>query len=117
MITFDELSKIHAELFPETDLKQQARKFLEEKKEMMEATGDERIGELADMIIVASGIARFDYILAIDALFYAYEAFHLDNHDTSDLWQAVEKKVEKLKKRVWVKDPVVGYKHTKGIED
>lgn len=114
MITFDELIKIHAELFPETNLKQQIEKWEEESAEFVQALGnsEEELCEVADCVIVSAGIARFDYPMGL-----CYLKNSLLKGDMFKQWQAVEKKVEKLKKRVWVKDPVVGYKHTKGIED
>lgn len=116
MTTFDELSKIHAELFPETDLYQQIAKYSEEEEEYKEASDstEDCIYELADMIIVSAGIARFDYTRGIGLL---VNAIYTSEFPIDDIWIAVEKKVEKLKKRVWVKDPDVGYKHTKGVED
>lgn len=116
MLTFDELSKIHAELFAETTLDQQRAKFKEEEKEYKETelNSEDGLYEIADMVIVSAGVARFNYIEGIGLLAntLCYNEYPID-----DIWQAVEKKVEKLKKRVWVKDPDVGYKHAKGIED
>lgn len=116
MLTFDELSKIHAELFAETNLNQQCAKFEEEQDEYKKALyrTEESLYELADMVIVSAGVARFNYTEGIGMLVHT-----INNAEFSvgDIWQAVEKKVEKLRKRVWIKDPVVGYKHTKGVED
>lgn len=114
MITFDELIKIHAELFPETNLKQQIEKWEEESAEFVQALGnsEEELCEIADCVIVSAGVARFDYPMGL-----GYLGASLLKGDMFKQWQAVEKKVEKLKKRVWVKDPVVGYHHEKGIED
>lgn len=116
MLTFDELSKIHAELFAETSLEQQIAKFEEEEKEYNKAplNSEDSLFEVADMVIVSAGIARFNYTEGIRMLAYTIE---IAEFSVGDIWQAVEKKVEKLRKRVWVKDPDVGYKHTKGIED
>lgn len=114
-MTFDNLIAIHAELFSETDLNQQIKKWEEEYNEWSKAEygSEEELYEAADMVVVSAGIARFDYAIGLDYL----KSSLMKADDTSKLWQAVEKKVEKLKKRVWVRDPQVGYKHAKGIED
>lgn len=118
-MTFDNLIALHEMLWPDTNLEQQLAKFKEEEKEYKETlcATEESLYELADMIIVSAGVARFDYMQGIGLLFETLYAAALPIDKISELWQAVEKKVEKLKKRVWVKDPQVGYKHTKGIED
>lgn len=115
-MTFDNLITIHEMLFSETNLQQQEEKFKEEEKEYKETqyNTEESLYELADMIIVSAGVARFDYTHGIGLL---VNTIYTAEFPIDDIWQAVEKKVEKLKKRVWVKDPNVGYKHTKGIED
>lgn len=114
-MTFDNLIAIHAELFAETNLDQQRAKWNEEYNEWTktECDSEEELYEAADMVIVSAGVARFDYTMGLDYL----KTTLLKASNTHELWQAVEKKVEKLKKRVWVKDPQVGYKHTKGVED
>lgn len=118
-MTFDNLIAIHEMLFSETNLQQQEEKFKEEEDEFVRALAgtEDEIFELADMVIVSAGIARFDYPKGLDYLYRALDVGRTVDYVANDIWQAVEKKVEKLKKRVWVKDPDVGYKHTKGIED
>lgn len=115
-MTFDNLIALHEMLWPETNLEQQLAKFEEEEKEYKETlcATEESLYELADMIIVSAGIARFDYTQGIGLLsniLYTAE-FSID-----DIWQAVETKMRKNMKRDWVKKADVGYHHENGIED
>lgn len=98
--TIDTIIKWHTETFPDATLDGQIAKWEEEKQEY-EHTGyntEEELYELADMIIVSAGIARFDYTYGI-GLFA--NIICLYGYAVDDIWQAVEKKMEINKKRTW----------------
>ena len=115
-MTFDNLIALHEMLWKETNLDQQIAKFEEEKKEYKETLygTEESLYELADMIIVSAGIARFDYAYGIGLL---ADTVYTVEFSISDIWQAVETKMRKNMKRDWVKKDDVGYHHENGIED
>lgn len=114
-LTFDNLIAIHELLFPQTNLEKQLAKYEEEHQEYKEAlyATEESLYELADMVIVSAGVARFDYArgigLLVDTL-YAAE-FPIDG-----ILQAVETKMLQNFRRDWTKKDGL-YKHVKGIED
>lgn len=111
-MTFDNLIALHEMLWPETNLKQQESKWHEEDDEWYSTVdgSEEELHELADMIIVSAGIARFDYVKGLE-----YFRRTLGRYDTftdlSELWRAVETKMRKNMKRDWVKKADVGYHH------
>lgn len=115
-MTFDNLIALHEMLWPDTNLDQQLAKYEEEKKEHKETSynSEESLYEVADMVIVSAGIARFDYTRGVWHLTKTIcnSEFVIDN-----IWQAVEKKTLKNMKRDWVKKDDVGYHHENGIED
>lgn len=114
--TIDTIIKWHTETFPEATLDGQIEKFEEEEKEYQETpyATEESLYELADMVIVSAGIARFNYTEGIRMLCYT-----IDNAEFTvcDIWQAVEKKMEKNRKRIWNKTADGQYHHENGIED
>lgn len=116
--SIDTIIKWHTETFPEATLEGQLAKWDEEAHEFKysEPLSDEALGELADMTIVSAGIARFDYGRGLDALVDTLLCFDDDEWTTSELWQAVEKKMEKNRRRVWEKQNGM-YQHKAGIED
>lgn len=113
-LTFDNLIAIHELLFPQTNLEQQCAKFEEEAKEFELALGgtEDEIFELADMVIVSAGVARFAYGLGLDYLCSAMLLLDKTEWSTEQLWQAVEKKTLKNMRRDWQKKDDVGYHHT-----
>ena len=107
MITFDELIKEHEQLWVDTTLDQQCQKWIEEYQEFRAETEyDKIVSEQADMVIVSAGIARFDYLQGIYHLVDSVKVF-----TSPDLWDAVEKKMEKNRSRKWAKQDDVGYHH------
>lgn len=101
--TFKTIAKWHKETFPDATLEGQIKKYDEEKSEFETATGEDRLTELADMVIVSAGVYRFDrdfgsflcartYMIASDAGF-----------DMTELWHAIDKKMETNRRRVWQK--------------
>lgn len=113
MISFDNLIAIHEMLWPETNLDQQIKKWEEEYNEWSKAGYDseEELYELADMVIVSAGVARFNYTHGIGLLFNTIYTAALPIDEISELWQAVEIKMRKNMKRDWAKKDDVGYKH------
>lgn len=110
-MTFDNLIFLHEMLWGETNLEQQLAKFEEEEIEYHKAplNSEESLFEVADMVIVSAGIARFNYTEGIRMLVYTIENAEFS---VGDIWQAVETKMRvNMTKRNWDKDPVVGYKH------
>ena len=118
-LSFDNLIAIHEMLWPDTNLQQQCAKFEEEESEFVHtlAGTEDEIFELADMVIVSAGIARFNYTKGLGYLYRALDVGRTVDYGTNDVWQAVEIKMRKNMKRDWRKKDDVGYKHTKGIED
>lgn len=115
--TIDTIIQWHRETFPDATLEGQKKKWQEEYDEWnnTETETQEELCETADMIIVACGIARFNYMTG---LYYLYRAMDLMwNVDTEKLWEAVESKMEKNRKRVWNKTGNGTYHHENGIED
>lgn len=114
-LTFDNLIAIHKLLFSETNLDQQCAKFEEEEKEFEQTLGgtEDEIFELADMVIVSAGVARFAYCLGLDYLHNTMTLLDKTEWSTERLWQAVEKKTLKNMRRDWQKKDDVGYHHTK----
>lgn len=110
MITFDEIVKLHSELWPDVTLDGQLAKFDEEHNEYKQALygTEESLYELADMIIVSAGIARFDYTYAMGLL---SDMLYTAEFSISDIWEAVEKKLEKNRNRKWGKNKEGLYHH------
>lgn len=110
-MTFDNLIALHEMLWKDTNLQQQLAKWEEEYEEWecTEDDTDEELYELADMVIVSAGVARFDYTHGIGLL--ATTIYHCNERPVSDIWQAVETKMRKNMKRDWVKKDDVGYHH------
>lgn len=114
--TIDTIIKWHTETFPDATLDGQIAKFEEEEKEYNKAPlrSEDSLFEVADMVIVSAGIARFNYVEGIRMLAYAVE---LAEFSVGDIWQAVEKKMKKNRKRIWNKTADGQYHHENGIED
>lgn len=94
----------HKETFPNATLEEQEHKFLIEFDEYIEAIGkDEQTKELADMQIVACGIARFNrersQVLTNKILKYAKKF----RHNLDDLDAAIQEKMAINRKRQWHK--------------
>lgn len=110
MITFDEIIKIHKQLWPDMTFEQQCNKYAEEAyEESMAPNDNEHLLELADMFIASAGVARFDYATGLTKLQETLNRCQKYNID--DLLNAVEQKMEKNKKRIWEKVDGVGYHH------
>lgn len=117
--TIDTITQWHKETFQETGMPGQLIKFAEEMNEFDVAlnSGQDALSELADMIIVAAGIGRFDELLASAFVQFTYMEASDVGFDMTELWEAVQKKMEKNRKRVWNKTGNGTYHHENGIED
>lgn len=113
---------MHQKLFPDVTLMSQIAKFDEEYDEMIEATKhideepDKFLEELADMFIVACGIARFNEALGYClcksiADDFIYKEDDKGNNYLSELTIKVIEKMNKNIKRVWSKTADGNYKH------
>ena len=101
----------HTETFPDADLAGQKAKFEEELNEYNEAVTME---ELADMYIVACGIARFDSVAALEYFAVVFKALMTWQIVGAKgvLEQCIDRKMEKNRKRVWKKQDNGSYHHT-----
>lgn len=111
-MTFDNLIALHEMLWPSTNLSQQENKWHEEEDEWYSTDdgSEEELYELADMIIVSAGIARFDYVKGLE--YFRRSLGRQTASDLSELWNAVEKKMLRNLRRDWQKKADVGYHHT-----
>lgn len=93
----------HKEHFPVATLKGQRDKWIEELNEFNNATGKHRIEELADLFIVACGIARFSTIEAMNAFAQVDAAIQMDriNGVLYDFQQFIENKMIINTSRKW----------------
>lgn len=107
------IAKWHEETFPDATLEGQIEKYIEEYNEFYSTNIEEDMtSELADIFIVVCGIARFS---TTDALFYFHEVDHAlgrSNISFEQLSNAIDKKMEKNRKRVWNKTGNGTYHHT-----
>lgn len=114
--TIDTIIAWHKNTFKDESLEGQLKKYDEEKEEFVKSDKKD-LSELADMFIVACGIARFDMLNGIYALNNVNFWRGVSGFDTLKLCEAIEKKMEKNRKRVWVKSGEGHYHHENGIED
>lgn len=102
--------KWHEETFPDATLDGQRTKFEEELNEYRQ---DKTMMELADMFIVACGIARFDSIAALEYFSVVFKA--LLEWKIIGAWgvlqEVVNTKMAKNRKRVWAKTDEGTYHH------
>lgn len=111
------IAKWHEETFPDATLEGQVKKWNEELKDFRE-TNYRDAHEFADMFIVACGIARFDINLGLYYFAEIYDWLGSDiPFDVKELIDATNEKMEKNRKRVWVKSGEGHYHHENGIED
>ena len=116
--TIDTIRKWHKETFPDATLEGQMNKYAEETNEFMNADSDKDLLELADMVIVCAGIMRFNKKLGSIFLQNTYViSWDIGEYDMTELWEAVESKMKKNRKRVWNKTGNGTYHHENGIED
>ena len=100
----------HEETFPDATLDGQRQKYREELSEYV-ASGEKDIYELADMFIVACGIARFSLKDGTDAFSDVYDWYMAyDSFNDNALWDAINEKMAINRKRKWTKKNG-NYKH------
>ena len=98
------IAQWHQQTFPDAELVDQITKFDEEYNEYRH---DPSFEELADMFIVACGIARYDTIIVSSELENRKEIA------ASVLFGlAIDKKMAKNRERTWEKTPQGNYHHT-----
>ena len=109
--TIDTIIKWHKETFPDATLDGQKVKFEEELNEYRE---DKTMLELADMFIVACGVARFDSIIALEYFAVVFRTVKDWKFISAGgvLQEVVNTKMEKNRKRVWAKTGEGSYHHT-----
>lgn len=103
--TIESIIKWHTETFPDATLEGQIEKWDDEEKEWHESrpASEEEMGELADMVIVACGIMRFDYQLGFYYLMLTATKVFDSPPDRIDMWGVVEKKMAINRARRWNK--------------
>lgn len=102
----------HEQTFPDATLNSQLVKYQEEQREWVES-GCKDITELADMFIVACGLARFDIHEGLYALSDVYDWYSGEaSLDMTNLIAEVEEKMKKNRKRDWAKTAEGTYHHT-----
>lgn len=115
--TIDTIIRWHSETFKDATLDGQIEKWNEESKEFRETQYTDA-HELADMFIVACGIARFDINMGLYCFAEIYDFLGSDiPFDIKELIKAVNEKMQKNRKRIWNKTGNGTYHHENGIED
>lgn len=116
--TIDTIIQWHKNTFKDETLEGQINKYAEETNEFMNTDGGEDLLELADMVIVCAGIMRFNKKLGSIFLQNTYIiSWNIGEYDMTELWEAVQKKMETNRKRIWHKTGNGAYHHENGIED
>lgn len=101
----------HTQAFPDVTLNDQVAKYREESKEWVDSNYMD-VFELADMFIVACGIARFDIYRGMFYLTDIYEWLNADiPFDTDEFIDAVNEKMKENRKRTWKKQDNGSYHH------
>jgi len=114
--TIDTIIAWHKNTFKDGTLEGQLKKYDEEKEEFAKSDRKD-LSELADMFIVACGVARFDMCWGIYTLNNVSFWRDVSGFDTCKLCEAIEKKMKINKKRKWKKTADGTYHHENGIED
>ena len=111
--TIDTIIQWHKQTFKDATLEGQINKYAEETNEFMNTDRYEDLLELADMVIVCAGIMRFNKKLGSIFLQNTYViSWDIGEYDMTELWDAVEKKMEKNHNRIWQKQDNGSYHHT-----
>lgn len=99
--TIETIKTWHRKTFPDATLEGQLKKYAEETNEYMETDDGTDIYELADMVIVCAGIMRFSRPLGSHFLLNTYAiCCETSEYDMTKLWDAVQKKMDKNRKRI-----------------
>lgn len=121
METIDSIISWHKSCFLDATLAGQIKKFAEEENEYRK---NPNLLELADMFIVACGIARFDSVLSMKYFsrvlrkLNGWKKYRSKNYCGNTAFQCViDEKMKKNRKRIWDKTDDEVYHHQLGIED
>ena len=98
--TIESIIKWHAETFPDATLAGQLEKYNEEITEWHRSNHQD-INELADIVIVACGLARFCTQEAIEAFAFVRTWLNSSKFDRYDLFKAIEAKMAINRNRNW----------------
>ena len=116
--TIKTIMEWHEQTFPDETLGGQLLKFAEESKEFEEA---QNLHELADMFIVACGVARFSQMDAVDCFYRIRKSLKkwrtLERYGINVFQMVLDEKMAKNRRRVWKKTSEGCYHHENGIED
>lgn len=108
--TIQTIIQWHEKTFPDATLEGQLRKYEEEILECNDSKQDD-ISELADVFIVACGIARFSLVEALVAFSRIKTRLSISNKfDRYDLFVAINAKMKVNRSRTWEKTDGL-YKH------
>ena len=100
--TIDSIIQWHKQTFPDATLRGQLKKFDDECLEWHQSDRAD-ISELADMAIVACGIARFSAERALFCFSEVYDHLVLSTYKRSQLAKAIDKKMAINRQRKWKK--------------
>lgn len=110
------IAQWHKDTFPDATLDGQRLKWMEEKREWKESLrpavgifGD--VNELADMFIVACGLTRFSDTEAMFCFGRVERELCESLFATKDLENAIDKKMERNRARIWEKQANGSYHH------
>lgn len=109
--TIGSITEWHEETFPDATEEGQHSKWDEEIYEVMHAKGKKKLEELADLYIVACGLRRWNTAEFNHRADYILEIAEYNKWTAAQLWEAVCKKMEKNRKRVWKKTGAGKFHH------
>lgn len=92
--------KWHEDTFKDATQEGQVKKFVAERNEYRQSCSRD-VMELADMFIVACGIARFNSLVAMAAFAQVNKELGLSNFTTNELEEAINKKMKINRNRKW----------------
>ena len=97
----------------------QIKKWQDELKEFEKTSSmtPDELFELADLVIVSAGIMRFDFEIGFHYLAETFNLLSVTEYSGEELWHAVEAKMAKNRKRVFIANGDGSYQHKAGIED
>lgn len=112
--TIGTITEWHEETFPDATEEGQHSKWDEEIYEVMHARGKKKLEELADLYIVACGLRRWNTEEFNERIDYVSDIASRNGWDAKELWDAVCKKMEKNRRRVWKKSGDGKFHHVNG---
>jgi hypothetical protein len=103
--TIKSIIEWHEQTFPDATRGGQIEKWHDEEKEFKKTIQgtEEELYELADMVIVSTGIMRFSYKQGFDYLARTLQYMINADYVGQVLWEAVELKMQINRKRKWNK--------------